>query len=132
MPYKERSSGAPGEHMSRIYSSIVLFGVREQVNFPDADERRGVVYEAKHPVLQRAVESGLDWDCRDMTGYPAYEDGDVLLFVGRRLSLVDVDAPCGGFSEEDVAGAVGDARERLAGAGFAGAPQFHHVADHCD
>ena len=119
--------------MSRIYDSVVIFGVMERVVCPDPQERLAVVYRGKHPVVQRGVAAGLEWYCRDMTGYHApHVEGEVRIYVGRRLSSVDVDAPLGGFSEEDLTRAVADARARLAKADFAQVPGFHHVASHSD
>lgn len=119
--------------MSRIYDSVVIFGVAERAVCPDLQERLAVLYEGQHPFIQRGVAAGLEWCCRDMSGYPPpHAEGEVRIYVGLRLSRVDVDAPLGRFSEEAVTRAVADARQRLAEAGFEQAPEFHHVASHSD
>jgi len=118
--------------VSRIYDSVLIFGVTERAVRPDSKGRLDLVYEGKHPLIQRGIASGLDWYCRDMTGYGPEREGEVLIYVGRRLSRVDVDAPYGQFSPEELEEALSEAREQLARAGFEQAPAFHHVASHCD
>jgi len=118
--------------MSRIYDSVLIFGISERAERPDTKERLDLVYEGKHPLIQEGIACGLDWYCRDMTGYASHAEGEVLIYVGRRLSRVDVDAPFGQFSSEELEEAVREAREKLAGAGFEQPPAFHHVASHCD
>ena len=118
--------------MSRIYDSVLMFGITERRECPDPQERLALVYEGKHPLIQQGIACGLDWYCRDMTGYGSHPEGEVLVFVGRKLSSVDVDAPFGQFSPEELEQAVREARGQLAKAGFEQGPAFHHVASHCD
>tara|TARA_R110002072_G_C7884628_1_gene528293 strand:- start:943 stop:1329 length:387 start_codon:yes stop_codon:yes gene_type:complete len=118
--------------VSRIYDSVLMFGITERRECPDPQERLALVYEGKHPLIQQGIACGLDWYCRDMTGYGSHPEGEVLVFVGRKLSSVDVDAPFGQFSPEELEQAVREARGQLAKAGFEQGPAFHHVASHCD
>lgn len=117
--------------MSRIYSASVVYGIKMKIKVSGYREASDIAI-GEHDLTRNAIKLGLHAECRVMSGYLDYEDGDAYLVVGERLTRADVDDPFGEFEKDTVDRAIKETPEKLKSCGFSGVPQFHLVCDHSD